>query len=95
MQGAPWNMTPITKHHKKKYPHSEWVRRRNTRRQIERAKEARASKPGLSYKLEDTDVSKNSTEKTRSLPQTSKPKGFWGAIKNVFVGQKRNTRNAA
>jgi len=81
-------MTPITKHHKKKYPHSEWVRRRNTRRQIERAKEARASKPGLSYKLEDT-------EKTRSLPQTSKPKGFWGAIKNVFVGQKRNTRNAA
>ena len=87
-------MTPITKHHKKKYPHSEWVRRRNIRRQLERARLIRASKPGLSYKLEDTEVSKSNTGKTRSLPQTSKPKGFWAGIKSVFATRGRNIKSA-
>jgi len=86
---------PKTKHHKKKYPNSEWVRRRNIRRQLERARLIRASKPGLSYKLEDTEVSKNATEEIRSKPQTSKPKGFWAGIKNAFAIRGRNTRSAA
>ena len=47
---------PKTKHHKKKYPNSEWVRRRN----IRRLQAKLASRQGSSEKKVDTvDLSEN------------------------------------
>ena len=74
---------PKTKHHKKKYPNSEWVRRRN----IRRLQAKLASRQGSSEKKVDTvDLSDNIKE-THSAAQSPKPKSWLGAIKNVFVGR--------
>ena len=74
---------PKTKHHKKKYPNSEWVRRRNLRRQAAK----QALKPSLSKPPVDTvDLSSN-TKKIRSTAQKTKPKNWLGAIKSVFAGR--------
>ena len=79
---------PITKHHKKKYPNSEWVRRRNIRRMTQRL----ASKLGTSDTAEATVHSKDNLEEGRSTSVKPKQKGLWqrsmGAIKRAFVGQR-------
>ena len=86
---------PITKHHKKKYPHSEWVRRRN----IRRAAAKQALKPSSSGTVEPIkDFEKPSAE--TSLPsQSPKQKGFikkgMYAIRNVFARQGKKRKNAA
>ncbi len=81
---------PKTKHHKKKYPHSEWVRRRNIRKLQSKV----ASKlDSLGKKAVTVDLLK-STEKTRSLSQTKKQKGWWAEMKNAFVGRRKNTKDA-
>ena len=74
---------PKTKHHKKKYPNSEWVRRRN----IRKAAAKQALKQNLSEPPVDTvDLSDNIKE-THSAAQSPKPKSWLGAIKNVFAGR--------
>ena len=79
---------PITKHHKKKYPNSEWVRRRNIRRAAQR----QASKQDISDIAVATGDSSERLEEVRSTPVKPKPKGLWqrsmGAIKRAFVGQR-------
>jgi len=81
---------PITKHHQKKYPHSEWVRRRNIRR---------ASKQDTSNTVEATAVSKETSEDVRLKPAEAKPKGFikknMDAIRSAFAGLGRRSKNAA
>ena len=81
---------PITKHHKKKYPNSEWVRRRN----IRRAAGKRVSKPDSSVMPVATVASKPSTDAVHSPPPKKKPRSFWAGIKNAFVGRVRNTKDA-
>ena len=81
---------PKTKHHKKKYPNSEWVRRRN----IRRLQAKLASRQGSSEKKVDTvDLSEN-IKKTHSTPQQNRPKSLWAGIKNAFAGHRRNTNDA-
>ena len=79
---------PITKHHKKKYPNSEWVRRRNIRRAAQRL----ASKLDTSDIAVDTVDSKERLEEVHSTPAKPKQKGLWqrsmGAIKRAFAGQR-------
>jgi hypothetical protein len=79
---------PITKHHKKKYPNSEWVRRRNIRRAAQRL----ASKHDTSDIVEATVDSNERLEEVRSTPAKPKQKGLWqrsmGAIKRAFAGQR-------
>ena len=71
---------PKTKHHKKKYPNSEWVRRRNIRK-------AAASKQSSSKPVVDMVDSSDNIKEIRSTAQITKPKSWLGAIKNVFVGR--------
>jgi hypothetical protein len=81
---------PKTKHHKKKYPNSEWVRRRNIRKLQARL----ASKlDSLGKKVDTVDLSEN-IKKTHSPSQEKKPKGWWAGIKNAFAGRRRNTKDA-
>ena len=86
---------PITKHHQKKYPHSEWVRRRNIRRAAAR----QALKPSSSGTVEPIkDFEKPSVE--TSLPSPSpKQKGFikksMDAIQNVFARPGKKRKDAA
>ena len=79
---------PITKHHKKKYPNSEWVRRRNIRRAAQR----QASKQDISDIAVATVDSSERLEEVRSTPAKPKQKGLWqrsmGAIKRAFAGQR-------
>ena len=79
---------PITKHHKKKYPHSEWVRRRNIRRMSQR----QASKHDISDIAEATVDSNERLEEVHSTSVKPKQKGLWqrsmGAIKRAFAGQR-------
>jgi len=79
---------PITKHHKKKYPNSEWVRRRNIRRAAQR----QASKLNTSASAVATVDSSERLEEVRSTPVKPKPKGLWqrsmAGIKRVFAGQR-------
>tara|TARA_B100001250_G_C19797496_1_gene789460 strand:+ start:2029 stop:2277 length:249 start_codon:yes stop_codon:yes gene_type:complete len=79
---------PITKHHKKKYPNSEWVRRRNIRRAAQRL----VSKTDISDTVVDTVASTENLEQVHSSPVKPKQKGLWqrsmGAIKRAFVGQR-------
>ena len=82
---------PITKHHRKKYPNSEWVRRRNIRRAAAR----QALKQDSSVMPVATVASKPSTDAVHSPPPTNKPKSWWEGIKNAFVGRARNTKSAA
>tara|TARA_R110002020_G_scaffold465134_2_gene686350 strand:- start:553 stop:789 length:237 start_codon:yes stop_codon:yes gene_type:complete len=72
-----------TKHHKKKYPNSEWVRRRN----IRKAAAKQASKQNLSKPVVDTVALKNNIKETHSAAQKAKPKSWLGAIKSVFAGR--------
>ena len=81
---------PKTKHHKKKYPNSEWVRRRNIRRMMEK----QASKQDSSKKQVAMDISRQNTEKTLSPSQDKKQRGLLNAIKSAFAVQKRNTKDA-
>ena len=86
---------PITKHHKKKYPHSEWVRRRNIRRTMT----SRVSKQNISDTVEAIPSSEKPLEKI-SLPSPSpKPKGFikknMDAIRSAFAGLRRRSKNVA
>ena len=76
---------PKTKHHKKKYPNSEWVRRRNLRRHAAK----QALKQNLSKPPVDTVDSSNNTNEIHSIAQKPKQKGWLAAIKNVFVGRGR------
>ena len=71
---------PKTKHHKKKYPNSEWVRRSNIRK-------AAASKQSSSKPVVDMVDSSDNLKEIRSTAQITKPKSWLGAIKNVFVGR--------
>ncbi len=71
---------PKTKHHKKKYPNSEWVRRRNIRK-------AAASKQSSSKPVVDMVDSSDNIKEIRSTAQITKPKSWLGAIKNVFAGR--------
>ena len=71
---------PKTKHHKKKYPNSEWVRRRNIRK-------AAASKQSSSKPVVDMVDSSDNIKEIRSTAQITKPKSWVGAIKNVFAGR--------
>ena len=71
---------PKTKHHKKKYPNSEWVRRRNIRK-------AAASKQSSSKPVVDMVDSSENIKEIRSTAQITKPKSWLGAIKNVFAGR--------
>ena len=71
---------PKTKHHKKKYPNSEWVRRRNIRK-------AAALKQSSSKPVVDMVDSLDNTKEIRSTAQITKPKSWLGAIKNVFAGR--------
>ena len=71
---------PKTKHHKKKYPNSEWVRRRNIRK-------AAASKQSSSKPVVDMVDSSDNIKEIRSTAQLTKPKSWLGAIKNVFAGR--------
>ena len=81
---------PKTKHHKKKYPNSEWVRRRN----IRSLQAKLASRQGSSEKKVDTvDLSEN-IKRTHSPSQQNKPKSWWAGIKNAFAGHRRNTNDA-
>ena len=87
-------MCPISKHHKKKYPNSEWRRRRNIRRE-----EARLhSKLDISDIAEATVDLKEPQEEIRSVSVTQKPKGLFqksmGAIKRVFAGPRRSSKDA-
>jgi len=79
---------PITKHHKKKYPNSEWVRRRNIRRAAQRL----ASKLDTSGTAVATVASTENLEEVHSSSVKPKQKGLWqrsmGAIKRAFVGQR-------
>ena len=81
---------PKTKHHKKKYPNSEWVRRRNIRK-------AAASKQSSSKPVVDMVDSSEPIKETPLKPQKDKPKGFiqksLAGIKNVFVNQKENSKS--
>ena len=70
---------PKTKHHKKKYPNSEWVRRRNLRRQ--------AARPSSSEPVMAMVDSSDNTKEIRSTAQKAKPKGWLAAMKNVFAGR--------
>ena len=74
---------PKTKHHKKKYPNSEWVRRRN----IRKAAAKQALKQNLSEPPVDTVDSSENIKEIHSAVQKAKPKGWWAAMKNVFVGR--------
>lgn len=71
---------PKTKHHKKKYPNSEWVRRRNIRK-------AAASKQSSSKPVVDMVDSSDNIKEIRSTAQKAKPKSWLGAIKNAFAGR--------
>ena len=71
---------PKTKHHKKKYPNSEWVRRRNIRK-------AAASKQSSSKPVVDMVDSSDNIKEIRSTAQITKPKSWLGAIKNAFAGR--------
>ena len=71
---------PKTKHHKKKYQNSEWVRRRNIRK-------AAASKQSSSKPVVDMVDSSDNIKEIRSTAQITKPKSWLGAIKNVFAGR--------
>ena len=82
---------PITKHHKKKYPNSEWVRRRN----IRSANQKRALKPSSSEPLVAMETLKKSTKSVRSQQPTTKRKSLFQGIKNVFATAKRNSNDAA
>ena len=74
---------PKTKHHKKKYPNSEWVRRRNLRRQAAKQDlKQHLSKPPV----DTVDLSDN-TKEIRSTAQNQKQKSWLGAIKNVVAGR--------
>ena len=79
---------PITKHHRKKYPNSEWVRRRNIRRAAQR----QASKQDISDIAVATVDSKEPQVEVRSTSVTPKPKGLcqrsMAGIKRVFAGQR-------
>tara|TARA_R110001583_G_scaffold19081_1_gene75157 strand:- start:740 stop:988 length:249 start_codon:yes stop_codon:yes gene_type:complete len=79
---------PITKHHRKKYPNSEWVRRRNIRRAAQR----QASKLNTSASAVATVDSSEPQVEVRSTSVTPKPKGLWqrsmAGIKRVFAGQR-------
>ena len=76
---------------KKKYPNSEWVRRRN----IRRAAAQQALKQDLSAgPVATEDSSKNITEIHSPSPK-SKPKSWWAEMKSVFAGRRRNTKDAA
>ena len=79
---------PKSKHHKKKYPNSEWVRRRNIRRML-------ASKQNSSKKPVAMEVSKDNTVKTPSPQPERMPKNLFNAIKNAFVGRRKNTKDVA
>ncbi|ANS05438.1 hypothetical protein [uncultured Mediterranean phage] len=81
---------PKTKHHKKKYPNSEWVRRRNIRKSQARL----ALGQSLLEKKVDMEVSKENTTRTPLVSQEKKQKGLFHAIKNVFVGRGKNTKSA-
>ena len=81
---------PKTKHHKKKYSNSEWVRRRNIRKMTAK----QASKQDSSKKQVVMDISKENTVKTPSPSQDKRQKGLLNAIKSAFAGQIRNTRDA-
>tara|TARA_Y100001938_G_scaffold133783_1_gene193512 strand:+ start:10960 stop:11196 length:237 start_codon:yes stop_codon:yes gene_type:complete len=74
---------PKTKHHKKKYPNSEWVRRRNLRRHAAK----QALKPNLSKPPVDTVDLSEHTKEIRSTAQKTQPKNWLGAIKSVFAGR--------
>jgi len=81
---------PKTKHHKKKYPNSEWVRRRNIRKLQRRL----ASKlNSLGKKVGTVDLKEN-MGKTPLPSQEKKPKNWWAGIKNAFAGRRRNTNDA-
>ncbi len=81
---------PKTKHHKKKYPNSEWVRRRN----IRKSQAKLASGQSLSEKKVDMEVSKENTTKTPLISQEKKQKGLLNAIKSAFVRRGKNTKSA-
>jgi|TARA_R110002020_G_scaffold468744_2_gene693257 hypothetical protein len=74
---------PKTKHHKKKYPNSEWVRRRNLRRQAAK----QVSRPSSSEPVMAMVDSSDNTKEIRSTAQKAKPKGWLAAMKNVFAGR--------
>tara|TARA_R100001510_G_C7648950_1_gene206345 strand:+ start:553 stop:789 length:237 start_codon:yes stop_codon:yes gene_type:complete len=74
---------PKTKHHKKKYPNSEWVRRRNLRRQAAK----QVLKQNLLKPAVDTVDSSNNTNEIHFTAQKPKQKGWLAAMKNVFVGR--------
>ena len=74
---------PKTKHHKKKYPNSEWVRRRNLRRQAAK----QDLKQNLSKPPVDTVDLSDNTKEIRYTAQNQKQKSWLGAIKNVFAGR--------
>lgn len=78
---------PKTKHHKKKYPNSEWVRRRNIRKMS-------VSKQNSLEKKTVMEGSKENTEKTLFQQQEKKQKSLLNAIRNAFVGQIKNTKDA-
>jgi hypothetical protein len=81
---------PKTKHHKKKYPNSEWVRRRNIRKMMAK----QASKQDSSGKqVAMVDLLEN-IKKTHSPSQEKKPKGLLEGMKSVFAGLKKSTKNA-
>lgn len=79
---------PITKHHKKKYPHSEWVRKRNIRRATQR----QALKQNTSASAEATVSSSERLEEVHSTSVKPKPKGLWqrsmAGIKRVFAAKR-------
>ena len=81
---------PKTKHHKKKYPNSEWVRRRN----IRKSQAKLASGQSLSGKKVDMEVSKENTTRTPSMSQEKKQKGLLNAIKSAFANRGKNTKSA-
>jgi hypothetical protein len=82
---------PITKHHKKKYPNSEWVRRRN----IRRAAGKQVSKPDSSVMPVATEHLKENTEHVRSARPNRNVKSWFHGIKNVFAGRVRNSKDVA
>jgi len=82
---------PVTKHHKKKYPHSVWVKRRNKRR----AAAKQASRPDSSVTPAATEVLQQNTEHVRSARPKRHVGSWFQGIRRAFAGLRRNSKSAA
>ena len=80
---------PISKHHQKKYPNSEWVRRRN----IRRAATKRASRLSLSEQPVAMASLKKSTENIHKISQKTTAKNWFQGMKNVFADRIKSLKD--